>query len=132
MRALHPLKAAQKILCPGHGFDVFGRRYSASMHIRRISVRTLPRPMTTPSPRNRSRRVVQMQCVNPPLDRQLSLRYRLWFVVRAAPAEPQQRRLPCQRQVMGPVDHRFALSRPALLSAPDKKSFSKVSSPILA
>jgi hypothetical protein len=24
---------------------------------------------------------------------------------------------------VGPVDHRFALSRPALASAPDKKSF---------
>ena len=30
------------------------------------------------------------------------------------------------------VDHRFALSNPALLSAPSKKSFSSVSSPILA
>src|SRR3954454_2034303 len=33
---------------------------------------------------------------------------------------------------MRTVDHRFALSRPALLSAPDKKSFSSVSSPIFA
>src|SRR5215218_7849753 len=33
---------------------------------------------------------------------------------------------------MRTVDHRLALSRPALLSAPDKKSFSSVSSPILA
>src|SRR3954471_14777037 len=33
---------------------------------------------------------------------------------------------------MGAVDHRFALSRPALLSAPDKKSLVSVSSPILA
>src|SRR5271170_5458776 len=30
------------------------------------------------------------------------------------------------------VDHRFALSHPALVSAPSKKSFSSVSSPILA
>jgi len=29
------------------------------------------------------------------------------------------------------LDHRFALSIPALLSAPSKKSFSSVSSPIL-
>ena len=55
-----------------------------------------------------------------------------WFIVEAAPAEPQQFRLPHQRKVMGPVNHRFALSRPALVSAPDKKSFSRVSSPILA
>ncbi|MHC2279418.1 hypothetical protein ACVME8_006061 [Bradyrhizobium diazoefficiens] len=33
---------------------------------------------------------------------------------------------------MTAVDHRFALSRPALVSAPDKKSFSNASSPILA
>src|SRR4051812_47660901 len=33
---------------------------------------------------------------------------------------------------MAPGDHRLALRRPALLSAPDKKSFSSVSSPILA
>src|SRR4051812_5310143 len=33
---------------------------------------------------------------------------------------------------MAPIDHRLALSRPALLSAPDKKSFSSVNSPILA
>jgi hypothetical protein len=30
------------------------------------------------------------------------------------------------------VDHRFALSKPALVSAPSKKSFSSVNSPILA
>ena len=30
------------------------------------------------------------------------------------------------------VDHRFALSMPALVSAPSKKSFSSASSPILA
>ena len=35
-------------------------------------------------------------------------------------------------QRMITVDHRLALSNPALLSAPSKKSFSKVSSPILA
>src|SRR3954463_13632647 len=33
---------------------------------------------------------------------------------------------------MGAGDHRFALRRPALLSAPDKKSLVSVSSPILA
>jgi hypothetical protein len=30
------------------------------------------------------------------------------------------------------VDHLFALSNPAFVSAPDKKSFSSVSSPIFA
>src|SRR5664280_2575299 len=36
------------------------------------------------------------------------------------------------RQIGLAVDHRFALSNPALVSAPSKKSFSSVSSPILA
>src|SRR5207253_5425847 len=35
-------------------------------------------------------------------------------------------------QLVTTVDHRFAVSNPALLSALSKKSFSKVSSPILA
>src|SRR5258706_26043 len=35
-------------------------------------------------------------------------------------------------QRMPAVDHRFAFSNPALLSAPSKKSFSSVSSPIFA
>src|SRR5271166_541389 len=73
-----------------------------------------------------------MQRVDPPHDRKLSRRRRPRFVIEAAAAQPQQFRLPRQRQVMASVDHRLALSRPALLSAPDKKSFSKVSSPILA
>jgi len=33
---------------------------------------------------------------------------------------------------MTTVDHRLALSNPALMSAPSKKSFSSVNSPILA
>ena len=33
---------------------------------------------------------------------------------------------------MGMIDHRFALSKPALVSAPSKKSFSRASWPILA
>src|SRR5689334_18987671 len=73
-----------------------------------------------------------MQGVNPPHDRKLGLRHSSRFIVEAAPAEPQQLCLPHQRQFMRPVDQRFALSRPALLSAPAKKSFSKISSPILA
>src|SRR5260370_4083363 len=35
-------------------------------------------------------------------------------------------------QIVRGLDHRFALSKPALPSAPSKKSFSSVSSPILA
>jgi len=44
----------------------------------------------------------------------------------------QSVRLPRERQIMLTVDHRFALSNPALVSAPSKKSFSSVSSPNLA
>src|ERR1700710_1084965 len=73
-----------------------------------------------------------MQRVDPAHDRKFGLRRRLRLVVKVAPAKPQQGRLPNQRQLMGPVNHRLALSRPALVSAPDKKSFSNVSSPILA
>ena len=76
--------------------------------------------------------VIQMQGIDPSHDRKLGRRHRPWFIVEAAPAEPQQFRLLHQRKVMAPVDHRFALGRPALLSALDKKSFSSVSSPILA
>jgi hypothetical protein len=76
--------------------------------------------------------VIQVQRINPPHDRKLRRRHRPWLIVELAPAEPQQRRLARQRQVMAAVDHRFALSSPALLSAPAKKSFSSVSSPILA
>jgi len=34
--------------------------------------------------------------------------------------QARQQRLPCQQQYFGAVDHRFALSGPALLSAQDK------------
>src|SRR3954449_10564979 len=76
--------------------------------------------------------MLEVQLVNPPHDRQLGRRHRPRLVVHAAAAQPQQLRLPHQRQRVSAVDHRFALSCPALPSAPDKKSFSSVSSPILA
>src|ERR1017187_4992166 len=50
----------------------------------------------------------------------------------AATAGVQSFRLFCDCQVVLTVDHRLALSKPALPSAPSKKSFSSVSSPILA
>src|SRR4249919_2180836 len=53
-------------------------------------------------------------------------------IINAGPADVQRLCLLSDRQIVRPVDHRFALSRPALLSAPSKKSFSSVSSPILA
>src|SRR5438876_4036026 len=53
-------------------------------------------------------------------------------IVDAATADVQSLRLLGDRQIVRTVDHRLALSSPALLSAPSKKSFSSVSSPILA
>jgi hypothetical protein len=54
-------------------------------------------------------------------------------IVHAAPADPERLRLPTEAQPMVAIDHRLALgNRPALPSAPDKKSFSSISSPIFA
>src|SRR5207344_2013656 len=53
-------------------------------------------------------------------------------IINAAAADLQSFGLLGDRQIMFTVDHRFALSNPALVSAPSKKSFSSVSSPILA
>src|ERR1700689_643816 len=64
--------------------------------------------------------------------RQVGRQHRPGLVIEPAPAELQDLRLPRQRKVVGAVDHRFALSMPALVSAPDKKSFSSANSPILA
>src|SRR5258705_9901860 len=63
---------------------------------------------------------------------QVGRRHRTWQVVDTATADAQNLRLLRDRQIVLTVDHRFALSSPALLSAPSKKSFSSVSSPILA
>src|SRR6185312_14181390 len=75
---------------------------------------------------------LQMQTVEPPRDRKVGLRHWPWQVVDAAAADAQNLGLLADRQVVSAVDHRFALSNPALVSAPSKKSFSSVSSPILA
>ena len=77
-------------------------------------------------------RIVQMQFVDAAHDRQICGRHRPRLVVDAAAADVQNLRLAGNRQSVRTVDHRFALSMPALLSAPSKKSFSSVSSPILA
>src|SRR6185503_20135711 len=76
--------------------------------------------------------IIEMQFVDPTHDRQLGGRHRSRPVIDGAPAELEQLRLTLQRNVMVPIDHRFAPNRPALLSAPAKKSFSSVSWPILA
>src|ERR1700731_2184710 len=73
-----------------------------------------------------------MQPVETPHDREVGLRNRPWQVVDAAAADAQSLGLLGDRQIVRAVDHRFALSNPALVRAPSKKSFSSVSSPILA
>src|SRR5208337_824159 len=53
-------------------------------------------------------------------------------IIETAPADPQHCRLTSQRQLVLSVDHRLALGWPTLPSAADKKSFSRVNSPIFA
>ena len=77
-------------------------------------------------------REIQMQLVHPAHQREISGRGRPWPVINAAPADVQHPGLSRDWQIMRAVDHRFALGKPALPSAPAKKSFSSVSSPILA
>src|SRR3954453_10045078 len=78
------------------------------------------------------KREFEVQLVHPAHDGQIGRRHRSGQVIDAATADPKRLGLLGDRQIMGAVDHRFALSRPALLSAPDKKSLVSVNSPILA
>src|SRR4051794_32427651 len=77
-------------------------------------------------------RELKMQLIHPAHDGQIGRGNRSGQIVDPAAADPERFGLLGDRQILGAVDHRFALSRPALLSAPDKKSFVSVSSPILA
>src|SRR5450432_4259126 len=63
---------------------------------------------------------------------EIGLRYRTRQIIDRAARNADGFRLPGNAQLVITVDHRFAFSNPALLSAPSKKSFSSVSSPILA
>src|SRR5260370_28636217 len=73
-----------------------------------------------------------MQPIETPHDREVGVRHRPRQVINAATADVQNFRLLADRQIVCTVDHRFALNSPALVSAPSKKSFSNVNSPILA
>lgn len=77
-------------------------------------------------------RIVQMQLVDPAHQNQIGRRRRPRQVIDAATADAEQPGLAGNGKVVGPVDHRFPLNSPALPSAPAKKSFSSVNSPILA
>ena len=77
-------------------------------------------------------RVLQVQRVQTPHQDQIGSADRLGHIVDAATADPCQLWLAADRQFVGGVHHRVALSHPTLVSAPSKKSFSSVSCPILA
>src|SRR5260370_15108015 len=74
---------------------------------------------------------LQMQPIEMTHDLQVGRRYRPRQVVHAATADAQGFRLLGDRKIVLAVDHRFALSKPALPSAPSKKSFSTLTPPIL-
>src|SRR5450432_3798473 len=76
--------------------------------------------------------MLQMQLVKPPHQRQIGGADRLWQVVHRPAAEAQQLGLARYRQAVLSVDHSFAPSHPALLSARAKKSNSSACCPILA
>src|ERR1700684_27933 len=73
-----------------------------------------------------------MQLVHPAHHGEIACGNRSGQIIHTATADLQGLRLFADRQCVVTVDHRFALSKPALLSAPPKKSFSSVSSPIFA
>src|SRR6266540_1822197 len=75
---------------------------------------------------------LQMQLVHAPHQCKIGGRHRTRLVVETTATDVQHGRLPCERKIMIAVNHRLALSNPALSSALSKKSFSSVSSPIFA
>jgi hypothetical protein len=62
-----------------------------------------------------------MQLIHAPHQRKIGSRDQTRFVVETATADTQRGRLLRQRKLVIAVDQRFALSNPALLSAPSKK-----------
>ena len=71
--------------------------------------------------------MLQVQLVDLEHQRQIGRADRPGQVIHRAPAHAQQPGLARDGELMVTVDHRFALSNPALVSAPSKKSFSSVS-----
>src|SRR3990172_3829081 len=74
----------------------------------------------------------QVKLVDPAHERQIGRANRLGQVVHRPPADVEQTGLTCDAEFVVTVDHGFALSNPALVSACSKKSFSSASWPILA
>lgn len=71
-----------------------------------------------------------MQPVEPSHDREVGGRHWTRQIIDTATADLQNFRLFRDRQVVLTVDHRFALSRPALLSAPSKKLGGRCAPPV--
>src|SRR5215207_6233032 len=65
--------------------------------------------------------ILQVQPIETLHDGEIGFRHRTRQVIDAAPADPQSLSLLGDRQIVLTVDHRFALSNPALVSAPSKK-----------
>ena len=92
--------------------------------MRFIGVATCLRPTAVPSrPRNVGARewALQTLFVDPPHEAQIFGRDRTGLVIDRAPADVQSLRLAGNRKIARSVHHRFALSKPALVSAPSKK-----------
>src|ERR1700677_3728797 len=77
-------------------------------------------------------RPLQMQLVQNPHQLQIPLRQAPRHVVNARPAQIQQLCLALHRDLAIPLNHRFPLGPGNFPSAPSKKEFSIVSSPIFA
>lgn len=76
------------------------------------------------------KRIVEMQLIDPPHQGKIGSRHWARQIIDAASADTERFGLPGGREFVLAVDHLFAPSNPALVSAPSKKSFSSVSSPI--
>ncbi len=74
--------------------------------------------------------VIEMQFVEPAHQHHILGRDRPRREIDRATRDSQRLRLSSDRKIVIAVDHLFAPSHPALVSAPDKISFSSVHSPI--
>jgi hypothetical protein len=81
-------------------------------------------------PVNWLQRELQVQSVETPHDRKIGFPNRPRQVVDAAATDTQNLRLLRDRQIVFAVDHRFALSKPALVSAPSKKLSRRCAPPV--
>ena len=90
-----------------------------------------PREEAPEQPRARGR-LVEVQLIESAHQREIRRWHGARLIIDRPPADAERGGLARQGQRVRAVDHRLALSRPALPSARSKKSFSSASSPILA